>query len=103
MTGPRSDEVRRDGMLNFAGLGKQHRRRHRTRGRDGPTAAGSCSALQIVSLGQVEQPPLGERVRILGQIARPLRKATVEIFHDATTPATSLKGSISLLTSCCVK
>ncbi|MGY4506419.1 hypothetical protein ACVWYH_010401 [Bradyrhizobium sp. GM24.11] len=53
-------------------------------------------------MGQVEQPPPGERVRILGQIARPLREASVEIFHDAT-PATSLKGSISLLMGCCVK
>jgi hypothetical protein len=40
-------------------------------------------------LGQVEQSLPGQRVRLLGQIARPLRKAPVEIFHDAT-PATSL-------------
>lgn len=89
-------------VLSFAGAGEQHGRRRRTRGRDRPTACGSWFALQVVSLGQVEQPPPGERVRILGQIARPLREASVEIFHDAT-PATSLKGSISLLTGCCVK
>jgi hypothetical protein len=45
----------------------------------------------VISLGQVQQPPLGNRVRFLGQIARPLREAFVELFHDAT-PATSLKA-----------
>ncbi|MCS3695060.1 hypothetical protein ABIF07_000258 [Bradyrhizobium elkanii] len=39
---------------SFAGAGKQDGRRRRTRRRDGPTGSGSWSALQVVSLGQVE-------------------------------------------------
>lgn len=48
-TGLRSDEV-----LSFAGPRKQRRRWRRARRREGPTARGSRSALEIVSLGQVE-------------------------------------------------
>ncbi|MCA6121237.1 hypothetical protein J6500_04855 [Bradyrhizobium sp. WSM 1704] len=35
-------------------------------------------------MSQIEKPPLGERVGLLRQIARPLREAAVELFHDAT-------------------
>lgn len=87
---------------SFAGAGKQDGGRRGTRRRDGPTAYGSRSALQVVSLGQVEQPAPGERVRILGQIARPLREAPIEIFHDAT-PATSLKALFQSRPDCAVK
>jgi hypothetical protein len=68
----------------FACSGKQRTRRRRPRRGDGPSASGPGSALEIVTLGQVEQPPPGERVCLLGQIARPLREAFVELFHDAT-------------------
>ncbi len=65
------------------------RRRSCARRRCSPVVR--SAALEIVPLGEIEQPPSGERIRLLGQIARPLREAAVEIFHDAT-PATSLKA-----------
>ena len=76
-------EVLLEDLSGLARAREQHRRRRRPRW-DRPSARGSGSALEIVSLSQVEQPSPGERVRILGQIARPLREAPVELFHDAT-------------------
>ncbi len=77
----------------FAGSGEEQGWR-RCAWRRRPSATCSRSALEVVPLGQIKQAPPGERVCLLGQIARPLREASVELFHDAT-PATSLKVNVS--------
>jgi len=84
-------EVLLEDLSGLARAREQHRRRRRPRWRDRPSGRGSGSAPEIVPLGQVEQPSPGERVRVLGQITRPLREVLEKLFHDAT-PATSPKA-----------
>jgi len=67
----------------FAGAREQHRRWRGALLGNGPPDRGAWSALEVVSLGQVEQAASREWVRLLRKIARPLREAPIEIFHDA--------------------
>lgn len=68
----------------FAGTGEERRGRAGAWWWQRPGGAGGGPALGVVPLGQVEQPSACERICPLRQVARLLRQAAVELFHDAT-------------------